>query len=597
MPDLRKIGASLIPGLLALILCAAAVAPALPAGEEASAAAPAAPEISEAQRNAEALKKAIDSNDMSALRELVDRLPETANAVIDDRPALHYCIKSGKLEAFTVLLEHMADPNILDNRKRTPLIYAAQMIRPAFIEELLKREGVRSHAVDDGNRTARSYLVDIPDERLQDLIKAEKRGESPEELRAQAQLCLEHIDLYQRQFIKVVAEKTLFDITPESLHDLLRTEMLGQPLWKYGLAFCIFLFVLILNAVFLWYLSHLSRVVTENKVHRHRIFLCRSALALRRGVRFFLWASAFYVSLGMLFPELYENVHWLRDSVLNITVALLLYDYTDVIEQYLRNWAGRTENRLDESLIGLFRRAMHMAIVLVAGLHLYHNISGQSLTGIIAGLGLGGMAVALAATDTIKNFIGFIMILIDKPFVVGDRINFDGHDGIVEFIGLRTTRVRRLDSHQVSIPNAKAVDSVLHNIGRRHFLKRTLDIGITYDTPADKIERALQIVRDLLKDHECSHSDTPPRVFFTDLKGDNLNINVNYWYFSNDWWAFCAFNERFNLALIRAFNEEGIEFAFPTQTLYLAGDPGRQLHVGLDGADRRAADKPATGES
>ena len=533
---------------------------------------------------------------MATLRELVDRLPGTANAILDGRPALQYCIKFDKLEAFTILLEHMADPNILDNRKRTPLIYAAQMIRPAFMELLLKREGVLSHAVDDANRAARSYLTDIPDERLHELIKTENRSESPEELREQAQLCLEYIDLYQRQFLKVVAEKALFDLTPESLHKLLRVEFLGQPIWKYGLAFALILLTMLLNLLLLWYVAHLARLIEENRIHRHRIFLCRSFLSLRRGIRFFLWASTFYIILGMLFPELFENLHWLRGSIFNVTLALLLYDYTDVVEHYLRIWATGTENRLDDSLVGLFRRAMHMTIVLIAGLQLYHNISGQSLTGIIAGLGLGGMAVALAATDTIKNFIGFIMILIDKPFIVGDRINFDGHDGVVEFIGLRTTRIRRLDSHQVSIPNAKAVDSVLHNIGRRKFLKRTLDVGITYNTPAEKIERALQIVRDLLKDHECMHSDNPPRVFFTDLKGDNLNININYWYFSSDWWAFCAFNERFNLELIRAFNKEGIEFAFPTQTLYLAGDPARQLRVGLDGADIHPAGGITSGE-
>ena len=104
---------------------------------------------------------------------------------------------------------------------------------------------------------------------------------------------------------------------------------------------------------------------------------------------------------------------------------------------------------------------------------------------------------------------------------------------------------------------------------------------ITYDTPPEKIDRALEIVKQLLENHEGMHQDFPPRVFFNDFNDASLNIMIIYWYHPPNYWDYMAFTERFNKAVFRRFNEEGIDFAFPTQTIYLAGDTTRPLTIGI----------------
>ena len=122
----------------------------------------------------------------------------------------------------------------------------------------------------------------------------------------------------------------------------------------------------------------------------------------------------------------------------------------------------------------------------------------------------------------------------------------------------------------------------IENIGRRPSIRRLANITITYDTPPEKVERAGEIIKEILDNHEGMHSDFPPRVYFSEFNADSLNILVIYWYHPPDYWAYMSFSERFNKEVFRRFNEEGIEFAFPTQTVYLAGDDKRPITIGVE---------------
>ena len=130
------------------------------------------------------------------------------------------------------------------------------------------------------------------------------------------------------------------------------------------------------------------------------------------------------------------------------------------------------------------------------------SLSDKPVSALLAGLGLGGLAFALAAQDTIKNLFGSLVIFTDKPFGLGDRINYDGHDGVIEEVGLRSTRLRRLDGHQVTIPNGELANKSIHNIAKRPFIRRIFTLGVTYDTTPEKVSRAKEILEDILKDHE-----------------------------------------------------------------------------------------------
>ena len=162
-----------------------------------------------------------------------------------------------------------------------------------------------------------------------------------------------------------------------------------------------------------------------------------------------------------------------------------------------------------------------------------------------------------------------------------DRVVIDGHDGSVETVGLRSTKIRTLDGHLITVPNGELANKTIQNIGKRPYIRRIANITITYDTPPEKIERALEIIKELLDNHEGMHENLPPRVFFNELNSDSLNIIVMYWYHPPDYWSYMKFTEGFNKEIFHRFNEEGIEFAFPTQTVYLAGDNSRPLKVGL----------------
>ncbi|MGD8764321.1 MAG: mechanosensitive ion channel [Desulfobacteraceae bacterium] len=156
----------------------------------------------------------------------------------------------------------------------------------------------------------------------------------------------------------------------------------------------------------------------------------------------------------------------------------------------------------------------------------------------------------------------------------------DGHDGPVEEVGLRSTKIRTLEGHLVTVPNGELANKTIQNIGKRPYIRRIVNLTITYDTPSERIDHALELVKDILDNHEGMHEDFPPRVYFNDFNSASLNIMVIYWYHPPNYCDFMAFTERFNREVFRRFSEEGIDFAFPTQTLYLAGDPTRPLTVG-----------------
>lgn len=262
-----------------------------------------------------------------------------------------------------------------------------------------------------------------------------------------------------------------------------------------------------------------------------------------------------------------------------VVVVLFAYRLLDVLEYELTRFAKREDNKLDLNFVKLIRVITSVLVVVFGGIYILQAITGKPLNALLAGLGIGGLAVALAAQDTLKNFFGSIMIMMDKPFVVGDRVVVDGVDGPVQDIGFRSTRIRTLTGHLVAVPNEKMARINIENIGRRPSIRRLTNITITYDTPREKVERALTIIREILNNHEGMDPEFPPRVYFNEFNDASLNLMMIYWYFPPNYWDFLDFNERVNLQIMKAFEAEGIEFAFPTTTTYLAQDDRRPLDI------------------
>ena len=202
---------------------------------------------------------------------------------------------------------------------------------------------------------------------------------------------------------------------------------------------------------------------------------------------------------------------------------------------------------------------------------------GIPLTTLLAGAGVGGLAFALAAQDTLKNLFGSMMIFLDKPYRVGERIVTKNYDGVVEEIGLRSTRIRLLTGHQVTIPNEDMARTHIENIGRRPHIRRATSLALRLNTPTEKVQQAVEIVKGLLADHEGMEADFPPRVFFDEFNRDSLRIRILYWYHPPDYWKYVAFGEKLNLRILEALNAEGIELALPTSETHFLQDLPAQV--------------------
>jgi len=268
--------------------------------------------------------------------------------------------------------------------------------------------------------------------------------------------------------------------------------------------------------------------------------------------------------------------HWIKivQAVAAIALAYALYRLVDVIEYYLQRWTSKTRTKLDDMLVPVIRKSLRVTIAIIAALWIADGILGAEIRAILLSAGVGGIAIALAAKDTIANFFGSVTIFADRPFQIGELVKIDEHLGPVEEVGFRSTRIRTLQGHLVTIPNSVITNSCVENIGRRPFIRRTSNITITYDSGHTKTKRAVEIIKEVLAGVPQLNTDPekPPRVYFSDFNDWSLNIYMSYWVKPADYWLYHQVNEQVNFEITKRFEAEQIEFAFPTQTLYVKKD-------------------------
>ncbi|MEE9369990.1 MAG: mechanosensitive ion channel family protein [Sedimentisphaerales bacterium] len=267
---------------------------------------------------------------------------------------------------------------------------------------------------------------------------------------------------------------------------------------------------------------------------------------------------------------------WTRiaQAVAAIAFAYALYRLVDVIEHYLQLWTGKTRTKLDDMLVPIVRKSLRITIAIIAALWIADGILGADIGAILLSAGVGGIAIALAAKDTIANFFGSIAIFADRPFQIDELVKVGEHFGPVEDVGFRSTRIRTLQGHLVTVPNSVIANSIVENVGKRPFIRRTSNITITYDSGHTKAKRAVEIIKEVLAGVPEVNTDPekPPRVYFSDFNDWSLNIYMSYFVKPPDYWVYHEVNERVNLEIMKRFEAEQIEFAFPSQTLYVKKD-------------------------
>jgi len=240
---------------------------------------------------------------------------------------------------------------------------------------------------------------------------------------------------------------------------------------------------------------------------------------------------------------------------------------TDLVSDVLIDKAADTQNKFDDVLIPLVRKTVKVFIIAIGLVYAADSLRIQ-LMPLLASLGIGGVAFAFAAKDTVENFFGSVAVLIDRPFEVGDWVVIGEHEGTVEEVGFRSTRVRTFYNSQITVPNSNLVRAIVDNYGRREYRRWKTYIGVQYDTPPDKLVAFTEGIRELVRTHPYTRKDYF-QVYLNRFGPSSLDILLYIFHAVPDWSTELRERERMFLDIVRLADQLGVQFAFPTQTVHL----------------------------
>jgi MscS family membrane protein len=259
-------------------------------------------------------------------------------------------------------------------------------------------------------------------------------------------------------------------------------------------------------------------------------------------------------------------------------ITIVFYKIVDIVSVYFSKLAEKTESTLDDQLVPLLRKTLKAFVVIVGTLFVLKEGLEVDIVPLLTGLSIGGLAFALAAQDTIKNFFGSIMIFIDKPFQVGDWITSGDVDGTVEEVGFRSTRVRTFRNSVMYIPNGKIADATIDNHGLRHFRRFYTTLTITYDTPPQLIEVFVQGLRQIVEDHPYTRKNVY-NIYFNNLSSYSQDIMFYIFFEVPNWTEELRCRHEILVSIVSLANSLGVRFAFPTQTLHMESFPEKNTLV------------------
>jgi MscS family membrane protein len=359
------------------------------------------------------------------------------------------------------------------------------------------------------------------------------------------------------------------------------TEYYGNTLLDYGISLGIILGAVIAAKLLYWLSKNVIKKMTKRtKTNLDDIIVDMVEEPVVFGI--VLWGA--WYALGLLnypvselsaediekgikipYSHTRQFVNHLFNFLLVINITWLIARVVDaLIEEYIVPLTEKTESDLDDQLLPLFRKGLKI-IVWTMGIVVGLNNAGYNVGAIIAGLGIGGLAFALAAQDTVKNFFGGIMIFADKPFKIGERIQIGDIDGFVEEIGIRSTRIKTLAGRLVTIPNSMFSEDAIENIDKEPTRKVVLNLGLTYDTTSEQMEQAMQ----LLKDISASHTDKIDENVLVSFNAfGDFSLGILFIYYIKKEADILNTQTAINLDILKKFNAAGLEMAFPTQTVY-----------------------------
>lgn len=350
------------------------------------------------------------------------------------------------------------------------------------------------------------------------------------------------------------------------MQEFLNQSYFGNTLYDYAIALCSFLagaiIIFIINKVVLVRLQKWAKT-TDTKIDD---FLLRG---LEKSIIPILYVLAFYLSLKTL------TLHPKAERAIDvISVILATYFIIKMITSAFRFGLNsyikmKTDAEEDaEKRIKQIRgiTAIVSFFIWVIGFVFLLDNLGFEITTVIAGLGIGGIAIALAAQAILGDLFSYFVIFFDRPFEIGDFIVIGEFKGNIEHIGIKTTRVRSLSGEQLVFGNSDLTNSRIQNFKRMERRRVVFKLGVTYQTPAEKIEEAVKIVEQIIIDHPDVTYD---RGHFAAFGPHSLDLEFVYFVLSNDYNQYMDIQQNVNFRVLREFERLGIEFAYPTQTLFV----------------------------
>jgi MscS family membrane protein len=351
-------------------------------------------------------------------------------------------------------------------------------------------------------------------------------------------------------------------------------KVLGLYLWQHITLLLVILASVIINKIFVVTFKRILFKLLEmkNKGEESKKLVVKVARPLSILILFPLLTLAVPV---IQFPMNVTNFIVLTLKVLwPFFATLLFYRLVDILGMYLQKMAEKTETTLDDQLVPLVRKTLRIFVVIVGVLAILSNMN-VDIWPLLTGLSIGGLAVALAAQDTLKNLFGSIMIFVDKPFQVGDWISSGEIDGTVEEVGFRSTRVRTFRNSLTYVPNGKIADSTIDNHGLRQYRRFYTTITITYDTPPHLVEAFVEGLRKIVDEHPNTRKDVY-HVYFNDMAAYSLNIMFYIFFAVPTWGEELRCRHEILIQIMKLAEKLGVQFAFPTQTLHMESFPEKQ---------------------
>ena len=311
-----------------------------------------------------------------------------------------------------------------------------------------------------------------------------------------------------------------------------------------------------------------------DKIQTHLIENNKSSFSL-----FIFW---FVCNLGFALAPLNEKWENIVSNplklILSISLLLVVFSLIDVLEELIQAKLSKKEDlkskdSITKNILPYSKKILKALVVIVAVLIFLQNI-GFNVTSLLASLGIGGVALALAAKETLSNFFGGLSVVLDKPFAVGDWIVCKDIEGTVEDIGFRSTKVKTFYDSVITVPNALLSDSVVDNLGKRKARRTRLTLDLTYDSSPEKIEAFVEGLNQIIKANPYTRKDYY-QCYFSAYGAHSLQILMNFFLKVPNWDTELLQKQNIFLEILRLAKELEVDFAFPTQTLDLLNIPGQ----------------------